>query len=40
MERGRSRIKIITKNMAELKLGFRQAEMRGNNISKIKMSSP
>lgn len=39
MERGRSRIKIITKNMAELKLGFRQAEMKGNNISKIKMSS-
>ena len=40
MERGRNRIKIITKNMAELKLGFRQAKMRGNNMSKIKMSSP
>ena len=36
MERGGSRIKIIMKNMADLKLAFRQAEMRGNSMSKIK----
>lgn len=36
MERAGGRIKIIMKNMADLKPGFRQAEMRGNRMSKSK----